>query len=305
MNTQTSSANPRRALAYLLAGGVLLGVATNLAKLAGDLGLPALAFLTWSQVGAALLLVGYARRAGAWPQLTPAALSYFAVTGLVSVAAPNLALFAAIPRVGAAFGGLSLALPPLLTYAGALALGVDGFSWVRIGGVVAAIAGAIVLASYKLSGGEVNGAWIGIVLVAPVSLAIGNLYRTVRWPTGASPEALAPGMASAGALLLLLTGGVAGLGTWLPGTLTLAFDATKPPLFGLVVAQALVFALQTVILFRLQQTGGPTYLSLLGSVGALVGVPIAVSVLGEDWPAGLALGGGLITVGVLALTYER
>ncbi len=305
MASPTTSTSWRRPLAYLLAGGALLGVATNLAKLAGDLGLPALAFLTWSQAGAVLLLLGYTWRAGAWPRPSLAVLRYFAVAGLVSVAAPNLFLFAAIPQVGAAFGALALAFPPLLTYAGALAFGIDRFSWVKVGGVVAAIGGAVVLAVYKLSGGEVDGVWIAVVLVAPVSLAIGNLYRTARWPEGASPESLAPGMAGAGALLLLLTGGVSALGGWLSETLTLAFDVTAWRLLGLVVAQAFVFALQTVILFRLQEAGGPTYLSLLGSVGAVVGVPIAVLLLGEAWPQGLVLGGGLIGAGVLALTHER
>ncbi len=305
MTTRKHAAGWRLPLTYLLAGGALLGIATNLAKLAGDLGLSPLAFLTWSQLGAVVLLAAYALKTREVPQLNAATLSYFAVAGLVSVAAPNLLLFAAIPEVGAAFAALALALPPLLTYLGALSLGIDEFSWVRIGGVTAAIGGAVVIAVYKLSGGEVSGLWIGIVLIAPVSLAIGNLYRTARWPEGASPESLAPGMAAAGAILLLLTGGIAALGGWLPETLTLAFDVRQPRLLALVVAQALVFGLQTVVLFRLQRAGGPTYLSLLGSVGAVVGVPIAVLLLGEDWPAGLAIGGSLIAAGVLALTYAR
>ena len=43
-------------LLYLLGGGALLGISTNLAKLAGGLGLTPLAFLCWSSVGAAGLL---------------------------------------------------------------------------------------------------------------------------------------------------------------------------------------------------------------------------------------------------------
>ena len=44
------------ALVYLVATGALLAVATNMAKLANDAGLPALPFLIWSVGGAALLL---------------------------------------------------------------------------------------------------------------------------------------------------------------------------------------------------------------------------------------------------------
>ena len=44
-------------LLYLLAGGALLGLSTNLAKLAGEMQLSALAFLYWSILGAALILL--------------------------------------------------------------------------------------------------------------------------------------------------------------------------------------------------------------------------------------------------------
>lgn len=45
-------------LASLLGAGAVLGVSTNLAKLAAGAGLDPLAFLTWSVVGAAAVLVG-------------------------------------------------------------------------------------------------------------------------------------------------------------------------------------------------------------------------------------------------------
>ncbi|WP_297794475.1 hypothetical protein [uncultured Marinobacter sp.] len=49
------------------------------------------------------------------------------------------------------------------------------------------------------------GALIALMLglLIPLSLAIGNIYRTTHWPRGASPEQLAPGMLLGGAILIL------------------------------------------------------------------------------------------------------
>jgi drug/metabolite transporter (DMT)-like permease len=67
--------------------------------------------------------------------------------------------------------------------------------------------------------------------------------------------------------------------------------------------QAFVFAGQFLLLFLLQKTGGPVLLSLLGSVGAVVGVPVAIFLQGESPPEGLLLGASLIALGVVLVTY--
>ena len=73
--------------------------------------------------------------------------------------------------------------------------------------------------------------------------------------------------------------------------------------FALIVVQMLVFAGQFQMLFLLQKTGGPVLLSLLGSVGAVVGVPIAVIVQNEGVPDGLLPGASLIALGVFLVTW--
>ena len=65
----------------------------------------------------------------------------------------------------------------------------------------------------------------------------------------------------------------------------------------LIIVQAAVFAGMFLLLFMLQKTGGPVLLSLLGSVGALVGVPVAIFLQGETPPEGLFLGATLIAAG--------
>lgn len=128
-------------------------------------------------------------------------------------------------------------------------------------------------------------------------LAIGNLYRTLRWPKGVSADALAPGMLVAAALMLLATG-------FLPGFSLAVPRGQSLPLL-LIALQSVIFAGMFLLLFLLQKTGGPVLLSLLGSVGALVGVPVAIFMQGEAPPEGLTLGAALIATGVALLSINQ
>ncbi|MFK3990655.1 DMT family transporter [Psychrobacter sp. NPDC064578] len=282
-------------LICLLVGGALLGISTNVAKYAGEIGLSPLAFLFWSIAGAAIILLVIALLRHELPPLNKRSFEYYFISALVSVAGSNLLFFSAIPHVGAGFVALIISLPPLLTYLGALALGMERFQTVRALGVAAALAGAGVLATRKFSAPDASVFWILIALCGPVLLAIGNLYRTLRWPEGASPNALAPGMLIAAVVLL-------GATSLLPDfSLTVPMGGFLP--LGLIALQAFIFAGQFQLLFLLQKTGGPVLLSLLGSVGAIVGVPVAVFLQGESPPDGLILGASLIALGVALVTW--
>lgn len=279
----------------LLAGGALIGISTNLAKFAGENGLTPLAFLFWSITGAAVILFIYAVLRREIPPLSKPTLSYYLVAALVSVAGSNLIFFSAIPHVGASFVALIISLPPLLTYLAAIILRMERFTKLRAFGVVAALAGAGVLAARKFAAPDASTFWIGIALCGPVLLAIGNIYRSLYWPDELSPSALAPGMLIAASMLL----GMVGL---LPHySLTVPMSAILP--LGLIAVQAFVFAGQFLLLFLLQKTGGPVLLSLLGAVGAVVGVPVAIFLQGERPPEGLFLGASLIAIGVSLVTY--
>lgn len=279
----------------LIAGGGLIGISTNLAKFAGEVGLTPLAFLFWSITGAAFILFSYVFLRHELPPLSKATLRYYLVAALVSVAGSNLIFFSAIPHVGAGFVALIISLPPLLTYLAAIILKIERFTKLRALGVVAALAGVGVLAARKFSTPDASVFWIGLALFGPVLLAIGNIYRTLYWPNNLSPSALAPGMLIAASILL-------GLVSILPNY-SLSVPTTEMLPLGLITVQAFVFAGQFLLLFLLQKTGGPVLLSLLGSVGAVVGVPVAIFLQGESPPEGLFLGASLIAFGVVLVTY--
>lgn len=283
------------AFVCLLGGGLLLGLSTNLAKYAGEIGLTALAFLFWSITGATiiLLIVAFLRRE--LPPLSTRGFEYYFVAALVSVAGSNLIFFSAIPHVGAGFVALIIALPPLLTYLGALLLRIERFNILRAFGVAAALAGAGVLAARKFAAPDASVFWILLALCGPVLLAIGNIYRSLRWPAGVSAIALAPGMLMAAALMLAAVAILPGFSVMVP------LDKALPLI--LITVQAFIFAGQFLLLFLLQKTGGPVLLSLLGAVGAVVGVPVAIFLQGEAAPEGLILGASLIALGVGLVTW--
>ena len=130
--------------------------------------------------------------------------------------------------------------------------------------------------------------------MGPVLLAIGNLYRTLRWPPGASADALAPGMLLAATLMLFATGALPAF------SLALPLEARA---IGLTLAQGAVFAGQFLKLFVLPKAGGPVPLSLLGGVGAVVAVPVAILLLGEAPPEGLLYAVPLIALGVALVAW--
>ena len=283
-----------KALLSLLAAGACLGISTTLAKVAGGMGLSPLAFLAWSVLGAALVLTGAAARRGQLPPINRRTLEYFGVSALVTLAASNLIFFSAVEHVGVGFVSLTITLPPLLTYAGALFFRMERFQALRFAGVAAALAGAGVLAFEKLAVPDAPVFWVLLTLAGPVLLAIGNIYRTLRWPPGVPAEALAPGMVGAAAAMLLAA-------SLLPSfSLSLPADWQEPLL--LILIQSGVFTAQFLLMFVLQKSGGPVLLSLLGGVGAIVAVPIAIFLLGEAPPKGLFFGALLITAGIAGVT---
>ena len=94
----------------------------------------------------------------------------------------------------------------------------------------------------------------------------------MAWPEGASPRKLA---AHTNLAAVPFLDAAAIIQT---GTLDLAPLAA---ISGLVMAQLAVSTTMFLMFFRLQQIGGPTYLSQIGYVAAAVGVLIGVAWLGE------------------------
>lgn len=281
----------------LLVVGGLIAVGVNLAKAAGRYGIAGPEFAFWLSLGAGAILFIMVRARGERIPLTRTHLIYYAVTGFVSLAAPNVLSFLIASHAGAAYGSVPFALSPLITYPIAIATGLDRPAWRRFAGLAVGFAGtALVLADMAAATTGAGPIWLLAALAIPACVATGNVYRSIKWPKGASDMALAAAMLIASTIWLL------------PLVLVRPIVAFRHGGFGegeaLVIAQMIASAAMYWFYFWLQRIAGPVYLSQIGYVAAGFGVLFAVIFFGEPlaWAVVVGL---LMIIGGVALVRTR
>jgi drug/metabolite transporter (DMT)-like permease len=281
--------------ALLLMVGALLGVTFPLGKLSAAAGVPPLVWATLLSGGGALVLAIalLAKR----PSLRPTRqlMRYFLIVAVVSYALPNAIIFAAIPHVGSAYAAIVFTLSPMFTVLFSFLAGLRSPQRLEFAGIFVGFVGTLLVASARGEVGRpVDWIWIGLVALVPVSLALGNVYRTIDLPRGVPNLVLAVGSNGVAALLLFVLCCANGqLGDF-------ARLAAVP---GLVVLQVAATAAMLALFFQLQVVGGPVTLSQIGTVAAAVGVIAGTLGLGERYPAVVWVGIAIIAVG-LSLTVR-
>jgi drug/metabolite transporter (DMT)-like permease len=285
------------ALGLLLVTGCLLGLTLPFGKIATENGVPAVLWaLVISSGAGGVLLLGLLSR-GRRIQLTMHRLRYFVIAAAISYAIPNLLMFSAIPHLGAGYTGIMFTLSPVITLVLSILFGVRRPNLLGVAGIAVGFIGALVVAITRGEAGQpAELFWVAIGLLIPVSLAAGNIYRTFDWPEGTGPIELASGSHLAAAVML-----IAGL--------LLLHDETSLGLLAgmplLVLAQVASASAMFVFFFRLQEVGGPVYLSQIGYVGAAVGLIAGTLVLGERYQLLTWIGAVIVTAGVLMTTKAQ
>jgi drug/metabolite transporter (DMT)-like permease len=285
-----------RPLLLLLGTGATLGLNFPIGKLAMAANVNPALWAAMISMGAGLALLIVVKLAER--QSTAAATTQFAfISGFLSYVVPNFLTFLVIPNIGSGLTAIMFALSPVVTALLSLVLRVRPPSTLAIAGIAVGLAGAlIIILSRNTDFRTASDVWILAALLIPVFLGIGNVYRTMAWPQGASPHKLASLTNLAAVPLLLL---VAAAQT---GTINLAPLASIP---GLAILQIAISTLMFLMFFRLQQIGGPTYLSQIGYVAAAVGVVIGVAYLGETYPASVWIGAGVVAAGIALTTLAQ
>ncbi|MGE0237502.1 MAG: DMT family transporter [Parvibaculaceae bacterium] len=285
------------AFGLLVATGALLGLMLPFGKMATQVGVPGMlwAFVVSCGAGCVLLVVLFLRRQRL--PLTAQRLRYFVVAAAVSYAVPNFLLFSAIPHLGAGYTGIMYTISPVITLVLSLLLGVRRPNVLGIAGIFVGFTGALIVTLTRGEAGRpADIFWVVIGLLVPVSLAVGNIYRTYDWPEDAGPIELAAGSHLASAAMLLL--GLAATGH--AGSLALL-----PGMPLLVLAQVVSAAAMFAVYFRLQAVGGPVYLSQIGYVAAAIGLASGVIFLGEHYQFLTWIGAAITVVGVVMTTKAQ
>jgi drug/metabolite transporter (DMT)-like permease len=284
-------------LLLLLAVGGLIAVGVNLAKGAAAFGIEGPEFAFYLSLGAGLVLLAVVAARGERIPLTRTHVTYYAVTGFVSLAAPNVLSFILAKHAGAAYASVPFALSPLITYPLAIAVGLDAPAWRRFAGLAVGFVGtALVLSRLVASMAGGGTIWLLVALAVPACVASGNIYRSLKWPKGVSDMGLAAAMLLASTI-------------WLFPLLFVyplrAFHGSFGTGEFLVLAQIAASAAMYWLYFWLQRVAGPVYLSQIGYVAAGFGVLFAVTIFGERLPALAVLGLALIVAGVLLVRAVR
>jgi drug/metabolite transporter (DMT)-like permease len=285
------------AAGLLLATGGLLGLMPLFGKLAIGSGASPLAWAFVISFGAGLVLGCVQLARGKPPVPTARKLRYFVVTAAITFAIPNILIFSAVSHLGAGYTGIMYTLSPVITLVLSMLLRVRPPNLLGVGGIAVGFLGAVMVAATRGEVGQPAALfWVAIGLLIPLSLAAGNIYRSLDWPEDAGPIELAVGSHLAAALMLLA-------GMLATGDLGSLARLTDLPL--LVVAQVAASSAMFALLFRLQVVGGPVYLSQIGYVGAAVGLVAGVVILGERYALPTWAGAAIIAAGVVMTTKAQ
>ena len=281
----------------LLAVGTLLGLNFPLGKLAQAAQVPAVLWAALISLGASSLL-------GAWlllrrrPVVCDAQHArYFVITALVSYALPNLLVLAAMAHLGSGPTAMMFTLSPLFTALLSRLAGLRAPARLEYWGIAIGFGGALLVALARgESGRPAAWLWVGVGLLIPLLLALGNVYRSLDWPPRADGTWLAVGSHGVAALLLLALCALTGAWRGLPALAGVPW---------LAAAQVAAAVLMFPLFFRLQALGGPVLLSQIGTVGAGVGVAVGAGLLGERYPPLVWGGVALIALGIGLTVWAR
>ena len=281
----------------LLDVGTLLGLNFPLGKLAQAAQVPAVLWAALISLGASSLL-------GAWlllrrrPVVCDAQhLRYFVITALVSYALPNLLVLAAMAHLGSGPTAMMFTLSPLFTALLSRLAGLRAPARLEYWGIAIGFGGALLVALARGEAGRPAAwLWVGVGLLIPLLLALGNVYRSLDWPPRADGTWLAVGSHGVAALLLLALCALTGAWRGLPALAGVPW---------LAAAQVAAAVLMFPLFFRLQALGGPVLLSQIGTVGAGVGVAVGAGLLGERYPPLVWGGVALIALGIGLTVWAR
>ncbi|MFC3615455.1 DMT family transporter [Lutimaribacter marinistellae] len=178
----------RRELAFysgiLVVLGMGWGVTQPLTKIAVSTGYQPLGLIFWQLVIGAAAMAAVSLATGRGFPMTWPAFAACAVIALVGTLIPNSAGYKAIAHLPAGVMSILISLVPMMAFPIALVLGLERFSTRRLVGLMAGLAGVLILVLPEASLPErAMLAWIPLALVGPACYAFEGNY-VARWGTG-------------------------------------------------------------------------------------------------------------------------
>lgn len=282
------------AISLLIINGCLIALMLALAKIVTAQGVSPIAYAFWQTLGAGLLLGTLALRQQ-YGKLNGSVMRYFIISGATGIAIPNATAFFVVGQIGAGFTASLYAFPPIFTLLMSLAIRLETINPRQFLGIGLACAGCLwmVWLQHDANSDEIL-YWYLAGLLIPVSLAFGNIYRSLAWPANLPPLVLASGMLLMAALLL-----------WayhLTGDRSLTAGVLNGHNAWLLAVQAVLTALTYLGFFELQKRSSPLFLSQMGAVAALAGLAISLIWFDVAYRHALWSGVAAVLAGILITT---
>ena len=275
--------------------GVGGGLMVSLIRLATTGGVPFIPFAFWNAAfGAAVLLaIAVARRTP--PRWNLGHLRIYAILGALGIAGPMCVFAFVAPKLPASIVAVTQTQIPIMTYALALAVGVERFRWQSALGIALGFAGVLLIVVPGSSLPEPGmAAWVLVLLLTAFSLAL-VFVATARFrPLGAASLGLAAGSLCAGTVFLLPVMAIDG-SWWL-------FDSGLDEGALSLLVMAVLYALLLVFFYEVVRLAGPVFVSANNYLVPLAGVAWGMAIFGDrlsGWVWGAL---ALMIAGVVLLT---
>lgn len=268
-----------RALAWplvlLITTGSAWGATFTLARIATTAGAHPIGLTLWQGLFGGLLLLALALTRRRRPPLDRRHLGFYLVCGLLGTVIPSILYFYAAAQVPAGVLSITIAMVPILTFAGALLFGIDRLAWGRVVGIACGLVAVLLIVVPESSLPErAMAPWVLLAVLAAVCYAGEGVYVALRRPPGSDPAA------TVGSMLLMssavLAPVVLATGTFVP--LGFPWGAVEWAVVGMVAVNAFAYS----VFYHLIQIAGPVFATQMSYVVTIAGVGWGIAILGEQ-----------------------
>jgi drug/metabolite transporter (DMT)-like permease len=292
--TMRALAGPARLfqLVMLVVLGTLWGLGFSLAKIATGGGIAPLAYSFWQSAAAGAILSALAALRGVRVPFTRRHVWFYLLMGISGFTIPNVIIILCVSHLPVGIAAVVVPLSPLFTCALACAVGIEGLSALRIGGLALGLLGTalIVLPQAALpEPGQLF--WALLATATPLFYAIGNIVAAWLRPPDLNSWVLAAAVHVISATVLLPVVVLGGF-----------FHPLWPPLAAYdyaLIGQMAIACVGTVLFLEIVRIAGPIFISQAAYIVTVTGVLWGMALFGERHGAHLWAAMAAIFAGVL------
>lgn len=188
----------------LIFAGLVYSILFPFNQIATENSVPALGYVVWLSLGGGALMLLICKVSGKLPKLTQRHLVTYIIGGILSISAPMSLLALAAAKLPSSVITMIVVLSPLLSYLFALTVKLDTFRWLGLLGFLCGLGGVLLILVPDASLPDPNMVtWVLITLLAPVFLALFNIFIDTYAPPDESSLRLGTGILLAAGIIML------------------------------------------------------------------------------------------------------